>query len=101
MQWCRCVPQRKPQGPVCYSSASAVGRWILLRYYLRLCLFWLLPLLTGCVSTVVGTAAGATVAVAGAVVAAPFKIGGAVVDAVSNDEDEERNDEDEDKEDDE
>lgn len=62
--------------------------------YLRitgLCL--LLPLLGGCVATAVGVAAGATVALASAVVTAPIKLGGAVVDAVSDDDDEEKENE--------
>lgn len=57
---------------------------------LRIALWILcLPLLTSCVSTVIGVAAGATVAVAAAVVTAPIKIGGAVVDAVGDDDEDE------------
>jgi len=45
----------------------------------------LIPL-TGCVSTVVGTAADVAIEVA----KVPFKVGGAIVDTVSSDEEEQK-----------
>lgn len=41
-------------------------------------------ILSGCVSTIIGTAVDATIEVA----KVPFKVGGAVIDVVSDDEDE-------------
>ena len=46
----------------------------------------MLPALTGCVGTVVGTAADVAIEVA----KVPFKVGGAVIDVVSGDDEEEQ-----------
>lgn len=69
------------------SAAACLKPWR--ATLLRLVPLLLLLPLAGCVSTVVGVAAGTVVAVGAAVVTAPVKIGAAVIDAASDDDEDE------------
>ena len=60
---------------------------------IRLLIAMTLLALTGCASTVIGTATDAAIAVA----KVPFKVGGAVVDVVTHDDKDKKQDKDEDK----
>lgn len=51
-------------------------------------LIFVISVLSGCVSTIIGTAVDATIEVA----KVPFKVGGAVIDVVSDDDDDEEED---------
>jgi len=71
---------------------------IRLRFLSRiLCAVPLLLLLSGCISTVVGVAAGTAIVVVATVVTVPIKVGEAVIGAFSDDDDTEDEDCDNDK----
>ena len=71
---------------------------IRLRFLSRiLCAVPLLLLLSGCISTVVGVAAGTAIGVVATVVTVPIKVGEAVVGAFSDNDDTEDKDNDNDK----